>query len=66
MKNHLVLLIIFKRFYQKCLDKNVGVSLLRKYYATSKHSDAVKEMEETSVGMGNSVGTLKDNYIKKD
>ena len=48
----------------KIFGKNVGVSLLRKYYATSKHSSAVKDMEETSIGMGNSVSTLKNNYIK--
>jgi len=50
----------------KIFGKNVGVSMMRKYYATSKHSSAVKDMEETSLGMGNSVSTLKNNYIKKD
>jgi hypothetical protein len=55
-----------QKILTKIFDKNVGVSLLRKYYATTKHSSAVKDMEETSIGMGNSIGTLKDNYIKKD
>ena len=55
-----------QKILTKIFGKNVGVSLLRKYYATSKHSSAVSEMEETSYGMGNSVGTLKDNYIKKE
>ena len=50
----------------KVFEKNVGVSLLRKFYATSKHSQAVQDMEKTSVGMGNSVGALRNNYIKKD
>lgn len=55
-----------QKILSKIFGKNVGVSLLRKFYATSKHSSAVSEMEETSYGMGNSVGTLKDNYIKKE
>ena len=51
---------------KKIFDKPVGVSMLRKYYATKHLSKGKKELAETAKAMGNSSSTLTHHYIKDE
>jgi virulence-associated protein VapD len=57
----------------KIFDRKIGSSMLRKLYLTEKYGDKMKqvneimeEMKDDATAMGNSVGTIQTNYIKKD
>ena len=51
---------------KKIFDKQVGVSMLRKYYATKYLSKGKKELAEVAEKMGNSSATLSNHYIKEE
>lgn len=53
------------RILNKIFDKNIGVSMLRKIYLTSKYGDTLEEMKEDTKEMGTSINTAQNNYIKK-
>jgi hypothetical protein len=51
---------------KKIFDKPVGISMLRKYYATKHLSKGKKELAEVAEKMGNSSATLSNHYIKEE
>jgi hypothetical protein len=53
------------RMLNKIFGKKISVNMLRKYYVTTKYGDTMKELKDDASDMGTSVGTLKNNYIKK-
>lgn len=48
----------------KIFKKNIGVSMLRKVYLTSKYSQQKNEMKSDVRMMGTSLNTANNNYIK--
>lgn len=61
-----------RRLY-KIFGRKIGSSMLRKLYLTDKYGDKMRqveeimeEMKEDASAMGNSVGTIQTNYIKKE
>jgi integrase len=51
------------RILNKIFGKNVGSSMLRHSYLTTKYADNLKEMKEDQVGMGHSA-SVQASYIK--
>jgi len=51
---------------KKIFDKQVGVSMLRKYFATKHLAKGKKDLAETAKAMGNSSATLSNHYIKEE
>jgi len=54
------------RALNKIFGKNVGSSLLRNIYLTSKYGEKAKELKEDAAEMGTSVETASNHYIKHD
>jgi integrase len=54
------------RILNKIFGKNVGCSLLRNIFLTSKYSGNVTDLEKDVTAMGTSSETALNNYIKKD
>lgn len=54
------------RRLNKIFGKNIGVSMLRKIYLTSKYKDSNNEMKEDAKAMGTSSNVIENNYIKND
>ena len=50
------------RILNRIFEKNIGSSMLRHIYLTSKYGDTVKDMKDTARGMGHTVETQR-NYI---
>lgn len=44
--------------------KNIGSSMLRSIYLSSKYSNTVKEMKSDSKAMGHDINTALNNYVK--
>ncbi len=58
-----------RRLYKIFDNKKIGSAMLRKLYLTDKYSrfsEEMKEMSDDASAMGTSVGTIQNNYIKKD
>jgi hypothetical protein len=55
---------IITRILNKIFGKNIGASMLRNIYLTSKYSDKEREMDKDSKAMGTSMATMQSNYIK--
>lgn len=53
------------RILNRIFEKNIGSSMLRHIYLTSKYGDNLKEMKEAARGMGHSVEQQR-NYIVND
>jgi integrase len=53
------------RILNRIFEKNIGSSMLRHIYLTSKYGDSLKEMKEAARGMGHSVEQQR-NYIMRD
>lgn len=49
----------------KIFKKKIGASMLRKMYATNAFGEEAKKLKASADGMGTSVETLQNNYIKK-
>jgi hypothetical protein len=54
------------RRLNKIFNKNIGVSMLRKIYLTTKYKDSNNEMKEDAEKMGTSNNVIENNYIKND
>jgi len=54
------------RALNKIFGKNVGSSLLRNIYLTSKYGEKAKELKEDAADMATSVDTIQNHYIKTD
>jgi len=54
------------RRLNKIFNKNVGVSMLRKIYLTTKYKDTNNEMKVDAEKMGTSSNVIENNYIKND
>jgi len=61
------------RILYKIFEKKIGSSMLRKLYLTDKYGEKMEqvneimnEMKNDANAMGNSVGTIQTNYIKKN
>jgi len=52
------------RILNNIFEKNIGSSMLRKIYLTSKYSDVKDEQKEDAKAMSHSVNTQQTNYIK--
>jgi hypothetical protein len=55
---------IITRILNKIFGKNIGASMLRNIYLTSKYSDKEREMNNDAKAMGTSTATMQSNYIK--
>ena len=49
----------------RIFKKKIGASMLRKMYATNAFGEEAKKLKASADGMGTSVETLQNNYIKK-
>ena len=54
------------RILNKIFDKNIGSSMLRHFYHSSKYGDTIKEMKKDAESMGHTMETVLENYIKVD
>ena len=54
------------RILNKIFGKNVGCSLLRNIFLTSKYSGNVTDLQKDATAMGTSSETALNNYIKND
>lgn len=54
------------RILNKIFDKNIGASMLRNIYLTSKFGNQYEDLQNTATAMGTSVSTIQNNYIKTD
>jgi len=52
------------RILNNIFGKNIGSSMLRKIYDTSKYGKVLEEMKEDAKAMSHSIGTQQANYIK--
>jgi hypothetical protein len=52
------------RVLNSIFKKNIGSSLLRKSYLTSKYGNVRQEMKEDAKAMSHSVATQQTNYVK--
>ena len=50
----------------RIFKKKIGASMLRKMYATNAFGEEAKKLKASAEGMGTSVETLQNNYIKKN
>ena len=60
-KNTNSITILLNRIFKK----KIGASMLRKMYATNAFGEEAKKLKASADGMGTSVETLQNNYIKK-
>lgn len=49
----------------RIFNRNIGSSMLRKFYLSNKYGDSAKELIKDVEKMGTSVSTANNNYIKK-
>jgi hypothetical protein len=49
----------------RIFKKNIGASMLRKMYLTSKYGDNAEQLKKDASAMGTSTGVIQTNYIKK-
>ena len=57
---------VITRILNKVFGKQISVSMLRSIYITDKFAPQQQSMEQTATDMGTSVGTMQNNYIKRD
>jgi hypothetical protein len=50
----------------RIFKKNIGASMLRKMYLTSKYGDNAEQLKTDATNMGTSTGVIQTNYIKKE
>jgi len=50
----------------RIFKKNIGASMLRKMYLTSKYGDNAEQLKKDATSMGTSTGVIQTNYIKKE
>jgi hypothetical protein len=60
-KNNNAITLLLNRIFKK----NIGASMLRKMYLTSKYGDNAEKLKKDMTAMGSSVDVANNNYIKK-
>lgn len=54
------------RILNRIFGRNIGSSMLRHFYVSSKYANVTKEMEKDAKDMGHSVAVQRTDYIKKE